>query len=84
MKVTTHFKDRLQTRFKMDIVQLEKLLEQVPIEYFNKNQWIPFHQLEKTFLKYPYSTLICVEELNMCLVSDNTTKTLITVYQINN
>lgn len=84
MNISTHFKDRLKTRFNMNISELEKQLQKHPIEYFVNNQWIPFRHLEKSFLKYPNSTLICIEDLNMCLVSDTETKTLITVYKINN
>lgn len=84
MRITNHFKQRLFQRFKMTATDLEQLIQSVHIEHFNCKNWIPFPHLAETFKKYPSTTLICIEELNMCIVSDSYSDTLITVYKINN
>ena len=80
-QVTNHFKQRLKERFNLNIKELENLLINNTIEHYQNGQWIPHYHLEYTFRKYPYSKLLCIENLNMCLVSDSN-NSLITIYKI--
>ena len=84
MKVSYHFKNRLQSRFNMDVETLIEELEYSTIQKYNKNLTTPYQHLNGKFKKYPNSELVFVENLNMCLVTDSNTKTLITVYPIHN
>ena len=84
MRITEHFKQRLEQRTnysietflydlesrKDEIVKLTKNSKDILLDIY------PY--LKLTFDKYPSSSLFLIESLNVCLVSDN--KSLITLY----
>jgi hypothetical protein len=82
MRVSNHFVQRLKERFDMNIEILFEEFQYSKIERYVNNQRIPFKHLLNKFKKYPQSELLCIEELNMCIVIDPKNQTLITVLKI--
>jgi hypothetical protein len=80
-KITEHFENRLSERFGFEISTLAQLLKK-PIMLKNNSEELRFFpRLKNTFRKYPQSTLVVEESLNMCIVSVE--GVLITCYSLN-
>lgn len=84
MRITEHFKQRLEQRTNYSIetflYDLESRKDEiVKLTKTSKNILLDIYPyLKLTFDKYPSSSLFLIESLNVCLVSDN--KSLITLY----
>ena len=64
-KITEHFENRLSERFGFEISTLAQLLKK-PIMLKNNSEELRFFpRLKNTFRKYPQSTLVVEESLNM-------------------
>ena len=85
MKVTEHFKIRLEERFgyEIDILLMDIQKSKNEILTLSKTslelEWFPY--LKNSFKKHPNSVLILIEKLNLCIVSEK--EILKTCYEIN-
>jgi hypothetical protein len=85
MKVTEHFKIRLEERFGYDIDTLLMDIQKSKNEILTLSKisleldWFP--NLKNSFKKHPNSKLILIENLNLCIVSER--EILKTCYEIN-
>lgn len=85
MRITEHFKERLEERFGYDLNTLWmdiKNNQNEMIQLFKTSkelEWFP--QFKNTFKKHPNCMLVLYENLNLCMVSEN--QDLITCYTVN-
>jgi hypothetical protein len=67
--ITEHFENRLSERFGFEISTLEQLLKKPILIKHNSEKLNHYPHLKSKFNKYPQSTLVIEESLNMCIVT---------------